>query len=384
MDRHKIVLLDHTPFVGGAQLALVRHLNALDLSKFDPVVVCGDPQFFRTYLRPERHLDIKIIRHRFGRLKPFGLMSSINIISSSVLLVRLLVREGPDLVVVNTERCLYAVWLAVLVTKIPAVVFVRDFEFSKRLLAVVKRQVTNFICVSRSVRDHYFASSDQKASVVYVGTDLTNREDFTDQRGIVRLKSEFGIKEEFIIGFVGRLVSWKGPLILPEIARILFRTGSNLPSWRIVVVGDGVSQEGSVDELLRKRLKDLDLERPFSLVGFSKEVATWYQIFSVLLHTSQEAEPFATVVVEALTSGLPVIATDLGGTREIIVNDQNGFLVEYRAEAFAQTILRLMEDHGLYRSLRRGAELSSRKFRESEITREIEGIYLKALGAPRA
>lgn len=374
MERFKLIFLDHVPFVGGAQLALARHLNFLDLERFDPVVVSGDIGFFRQYLLTSKLGSVRLIGHHFGRLRGFNAVA--NFLRSSLFLWRLLLREKPSAIVINTERCLYVSLLGALVTKIPIIVFIRDFEFSREILTLLTGRVNHFICVSRSIRDYYFHSKRSKTSVVYVGTDLADRLRSVQDVDVARMKEKFGIKEEFLIGFVGRLVDWKGPLILVEIAALLSQE-TGLPPWRIVVIGDGTGQKGNIEGELEKRVEEEGLEKYFSLVGFSRDLPTWYKAFSVLLHTSREAEPFATVVVEALASALPVVATNLGGTREVIINARNGFLVDYQAGAFARAILRLMRAPNFYRQLCQMAQESGQRFQEWRVTREIEAIYLK-------
>ena len=380
MTKSKILFLDHTPFVGGAQLALVRHLNLLDLERFDPVVVSSDPDFFSRSVKVERRPFVKVMRHSFGRLRILRPSSAASFIFSSFFLLLTTMRERPRIIVANTERCFYAAFLSVLVLRKPLVLFVRDFEFSKRLITLLRPWVSFYVCVSKAIRDYYFDADQKKVSVIYVGTDLGDQLRLVKESEIEDLRQKFNLREEFIIGFVGRLVDWKGPLILVDIAKILSDFGSNIPSWRIVVVGEGAGQAGNIEKELRQSITDQGLDGYFSLVGFSNELPVWYKIFSVLLHTSRKAEPFATVVVESLTSSVPVIAINLGGSKEVIVNGQNGFLVDYSAQAFVKAILGLMKDQGSYPRLSERARISASPFREADITGKIEDVYDRVLG----
>lgn len=378
MKKNKIIFFDHTPFIGGAQLALARHLNFLDFSVFEPVVVCSDIRLFKNRLDKERVTQVRFIEYNFPKLKIFHPLSITNFVAASVRIIKIVKSEKPDLLVINTERCFYTVVLSILLYRTASVLFVRDFEFSKMFLHILRPLISKFVCVSQSIREFYFGSSSEKNSVIYVGTDLNSRWRNLKGGEVETLRQRYDLREAFLIGFVGRLVAWKGPLILIDIAKELSRV-QGLPAWKIVVVGESSGQEGSVEVEFRRRVSEEGLERFFLFTGFSQNVEIWYKIFSVLLHTSLKSEPFATVVVEALSASVPVIATDLGGTREVIVNGENGFLVNPRPTDFSRTILRLMKDLDLYKRLKIGALNSSVKFRESDITKEIEKVYLEVI-----
>lgn len=380
MRRSKILFLDHAPFVGGAQLALVRHLNFIDLARFEAVVLSGRADFFGEQLKADRRAQVRCLAHHFGRLKSLSLRSLGHFISSSIFLLRFVRSERPDLIVINTERCLYVSLLSLVILRVPSVVLVRDFEFSPRLLRLMRHWVKHFVCVSRAIRDHYFTAGFSQASVIYVGTDLSERLEAVTPLDLEGFRKRFNLRQDFLIGFVGRLVDWKGPLLLVEMAKILVREGVNLPAWKIVVVGQGAGQPGDVEAILRRRIEEADLFRSFLLTGFSQQLPFWYRLFSVLLHTSRKPEPFATVVVEALAAGVPVLATNLGGTPEVIASGRNGFLLDYRAEAFAQAIKNLMRDAALRQKLAQGARATSSSYEESIITHQFEAIYLKVLG----
>lgn len=378
MKKFKLLFTDHTPFTGGAQLALRRHLQHL-AEEFEAVVCVGAPEVFRESLRSDRSERFKILSGEFDQLKPVSGRSFLRLFKSSFSLGRAVFRERPDLLLANTERSLYPTFLVALVLRIPLVVFLRDFEFSRPLLKWVAKKTAVFICVSRAVRDFYFPRDFPKARVVYVGTDLEGRLAAVTATTVTQQRRRWGLENCFVIGFVGRLVRWKGPLLLVEIAQELLQF-KDLPPWKTVVVGEGVSQTGSVETELGSRIRRAGLEDFFRLVGFTKEVAVWYRIFDVFWHTSLSPEPFATVVVESLAAGVPVIATDLGGSKEVIEDGRNGFRVSpAAAREFAVRTAALMRDPSLYQSLRQAALQSAADFAEDKITAQIEAIYREVL-----
>lgn len=377
MKKYKLLFLDHTPFVGGAQLALSRHINLLNTDQFNIVVGCTDPKFFTERTSPGKLANIRIVELPFGKTKSLSLTSLSNLIKSTYHVYKLLREEKPDLLVANTERVLYPALISKIFYNTKILLVVRDFEYKKLILKTAYFFVDGFICVSRAVRDCFFKSHDGKASIIYVGTDIEFKEAGKPEKENVKQKLGFS-KDTFLIGFVGRLVEWKGPLILPQIAEQLSKR-SNLPDWKIIVVGEGLNQEGSVEPVVKQTVSSMSLDRYFRFVGFSADTKDWYSVFDLLLHTSKKPEPFATVIVEALSASVPVIATDLGGSKEVIENGNNGFLVPFDPKEFVQAIVNVIEDKNLLERLRSGAKSSSAMFKEETITKEFEQEYLKLI-----
>lgn len=148
-------------------------------------------------------------------------------------------------------------------------------------------------------------------------------------RGAARAQLAVDDKAELVL-FVGRLDFKKGILELLEAFASL---ASRRPNLRLAYVGDGPG-----GEQLRWKAKHLALENRICLVGScpSEKVAQWLAAANVLALPSY-SEGYPNVVIEALSCGRPVIATDVGGIPEL-VTDTSGILVaprEWRALAGA-------------------------------------------------
>ncbi len=149
-----------------------------------------------------------------------------------------------------------------------------------------------------------------------------------------------------IVLVVGHLIERKDPLLALE---VFAEAARSLPDARLVFVGRGALQAA-----VSSRARELRLEQRVLLAGEAapESLALWYGASDLLLLTSKrEGRP--NVVLEALSSGLPVLATDAGGTRELL-RDLPGALLERRdtdtIAARVVTALRSPPDRELLRA----------------------------------
>lgn len=153
-----------------------------------------------------------------------------------------------------------------------------------------------------------------------------------------------------MIVFVGRMIDSKGVIELLDAFVGLVR---DRPRLRLALVGNGVMQDRLPRMISERQLDDhVLLAGPQPPEGVARWIAA-----SDLLTLPSWTEGYPNVVVEALACGRPVVATDVGGTREIL-NDANGILIEPRdvpvlQRALAQALDRDWDEQALARSVQR-------------------------------
>jgi phosphatidylinositol alpha 1,6-mannosyltransferase len=125
-----------------------------------------------------------------------------------------------------------------------------------------------------------------------------------------RLREDLAPHDELLVGYVGRLAPEKHVHRLAALHR--------MPGVRVVVVGDGPAEAA-----LRTLLPDA------AFLGFrtGSELAAAYASLDVFVHTGPH-ETFCQAVQEALASGLPVVAPDAGGPRDLVDHRRTGFLLD--------------------------------------------------------
>ena len=164
--------------------------------------------------------------------------------------------------------------------------------------------------------------------------------------------------------FAGRLDPVKRPLLLVEIAQALLRRGGD---FRMVVAGDG--PEGPK---LRKRLRREGLTERFDLMGSVEDLAPVLADADIVVVPSR-VEGIPLVVLEAMASGKPVVASRVGAIHEVL-DDTHGFLVERgrgEAERFAACLHALMSDADLRERLGWNGRLRAEAECDIEKAREM-------------
>ncbi len=166
-----------------------------------------------------------------------------------------------------------------------------------------------------------------------------------------------------LIGCVARLSRWKDQATLLEALVAVRRT---VPGARLVLAGANADTSpdgrGNYEDYLARRIGALGLEGAVTFAGFvpHHEMPHVYAALDLLAHPAVE-EPFGLAIVEAMASGLPVVAVNAGGVPEIIRDGVDGLLVPRgQPSALAAAITRVLGDTALSARLGRAGRERAR------------------------
>ncbi len=163
-----------------------------------------------------------------------------------------------------------------------------------------------------------------------------------------------------IVGIVGRLQPWKGQDRLLR-AQALLRDAGH-PLHLVIVGGDSYGLSPDYAASLPALISELGLERDVTLVGEVDDAMPFVEQFDVLVNAS-DPEPFGIVLIEGMAAGLPVVAVDAGGPRDIVEHERSGRLARSGDPAdLAAALQPLLDSPELRRSL--GAAARERFMRE--------------------
>ncbi|MCM8791797.1 MAG: glycosyltransferase [Candidatus Omnitrophica bacterium] len=183
-------------------------------------------------------------------------------------------------------------------------------------------------------------------------------------------------KNPYYIGMIGRLTPWKGHSYF---LRAMARVARVFPQIRILIVGDAHKKEYS--EELKTLTHRLRLDNITEFIPSLKEVSTVMERLNLLVHASIEPEAFGRVIIEAQASGVPVVATRLGGPAEIIEDEKTGFLVTPRdPDDMAKAVIRIIQDENLASRISESAyEKVRQKYNLDNFAKTTLEVYEEAL-----
>jgi len=194
------------------------------------------------------------------------------------------------------------------------------------------------IAISSAVQRHLaddFGVSQQKIHLIESGIDL---DEFAPIDETVRAqhRNRFNLGKEPIIGMIARLSDVKGPDILIEAMNGILR---HVPNAKLLLIGEG-KMEGELRTMV-KRLELSEHVRFFSVVSQTREMLPLFDIFAM----PSRQEGLGLSIMEAQATGLPVVATRVGGIPSLIEDGKTGVLVDpENSGALADAIVQLFED----------------------------------------
>jgi len=375
----KILFLDHTPFIGGAQLSLIEHLKKINTDIFYPIVVCSKNAENIGLTEIYKKNNIKYYYISFGQLKIYNPIAIFRLFKSVRELNGLINNENPDLIFSNTIRANIIGSLSAFFKNKKIIWFIQDYTFPKILFKLFYFIPKKIYFVSESVAAYYNVKLNKKNVVLYIWRDMVEAIKKVSIDDIENNRKSLGNGNKLLIGYIGRLVDWKGPQVLIKAAEIFFK--KQLFNFQILIIGDGKGQKESNEADLKEYVLKNNINN-VSFLGFKNNIPLFMKSLDIFCLTSVEPEPYSSVVVEAMMAKVPVIGTNLGGTPEIVRPGETGLLVEpNNPEDLVNAILKLATDKKLAENISENAYNYVVANNTAEIkTRFLEKEYLNISG----
>jgi glycosyltransferase involved in cell wall biosynthesis len=191
-----------------------------------------------------------------------------------------------------------------------------------------------------------------------------------------RLLQDWNLPQDsFIFGTMARFVPVKGlHLIIEAFARLVAQEQESSP-YRLVLVGDG-PERARLEELAVR----LNLSRLLRFTGFRQDIPACLHAFDVFVHSSLY-EGMGYTIIEAMAAKAPVVATNVGGVKEIVFPDQTGVLIEPNSvTALVQAMEKLAVDADLRSRLAEAALHNvEQTFTISQMAKQTLALYRKLL-----
>ncbi|MBU2541437.1 MAG: glycosyltransferase family 4 protein [Candidatus Omnitrophica bacterium] len=372
--------------IGGPARHTILLTEGLNNDKFDSVLVSGVVDSYEgdmTYLANEK--DVKpIIIPELGRK-----ISLRNDLISFYKLFQIIKKEQPDIIHTHTAKAGTLGRLAALLYKFTQNPrrkrkksrLVHTFHghvlhsyfagFKTRIFILVEHILARFtdriIAVSNEVKNELIKlkiGDFKKIIVIPLGLDLDKLFSIPESRN----------NSQVNVGIIGRLVPIKNHYMFIKAIKLLTNCKPQGTDYKFIIAGDGELRES-----LKSNSRKLGVERFIEFIGWQNNLVDLYSNLDIVVLTSlNEGTPVS--LIEAMASARPVVATKVGGVKDL-VNEERGFLVESNdVDAFACALRKLIDEQGLRIRLgQSGREFVKERFNKTRLINDIVGLYEELL-----
>jgi len=372
MKRINILFLITSLSIGGTETHIYNLVSSLNMERFNPVVCClyNLGLIGAKLLNNEKSIKVyhNIMKNKWDI---FGAWKLIHILKDENIHI---------LYIVNSPLTMFWGIICAKFAKVNACL--TRITVSKPISHTKRRWIANNIMLSfidviiaqaHSHKD-YLISHDgfkpDKIEVVYNGVNL---ERFMSPPKSGNLKQIIGIPEEVpVIGIVGRLSPEKGLIVFLDAARKIL---NDFPYVHFIIAGDGPE---------RKKLEDisckLEIQPNVHFLGARTDIPQILSLFDVGIMASN-IENFSNAILEYMAAAKPVVATNVGGTAEQVIDGETGFLISNGdSNALADAILALLKDKSLAKKMgEKGREKIKEKFTIQEMVSRYEDLFIRLL-----
>ncbi|MFC1515070.1 glycosyltransferase [Candidatus Omnitrophota bacterium] len=369
-----ILYIEGSGDFGGATVGLINMLKFIDRSKYKPFVVCLYSGRHVDVLR-KAFVDVVVLKSNFIVSKrPGRVLSFLNTLLarfSHVMQLLFLIRR----LKIKLVHCNNGVYtpgvLAVKLSGIPYIAHLRSLPGRLRLLTKFSgRFADRIVAISRAVRDCYLKQGCRFQNIIVIndGIDINyvNKSAMNKNNGF---RKKFNVTSgEYIIGTVSRLSKEKGIGFLVDALPLIAKS---VRDFKCFIVGDGPLLED-----LKKKVNSLGFTEKVIFTGKLDNPFYVLSNFDVFVLPSIK-EGLSLSIMEAMTLGVPVVATKVGGIKEIIDDGVDGLLVdEADPESLSRAVLLLIKDSNLREKIRKNSlEKSMNRFSMCKSVKKIQRIY---------
>lgn len=361
--------------IGGSHISALTLIRALDRAAVTPLIVVHGEGAFTEHLQAEGiAFTLLPLARTLGRGS--GLLAHLADLAGTLPpLIRFLRREAVDLVHSNDAR-MHQTWaLPARLSGTRHLWHERNRFAPSRLAGLMTRCPGRIAAISRFVADSLPRRTRPKTSVIANPFEPPETLDRPACRAA--LLDELALPPETaVIGWFGNLIAWKRPLDFVEAAAQL--SGSlGRPCVFPVFGEDRAGLKAEMEALAARR----GLGDRLRFMGFRQPVWPWLAGCDLLLAPAVE-EPFGRTLVEAMLAGTPVVATESGGHREIVVQGETGLLVPAETPAaLAEAARDLLRDQPRRERLVEQARTSAPgRFGAKAHAARVTGLYQRLMG----
>ena len=384
--RYNILYLDSGSGIGGGQRSLLLLLKHLDAPRFRSFLGCLGDSMLAAAARKAGHpvipLDLPKQHDKGDKVRRFTFDDiTRDLLQLKVIFQLLWVLEEKqiDLIHANSLAAGLIGGVAAKLYGIPIVMHKRYATAYGVLDRLCEKLLDRVILVSEATRWAFAPHSKQ--TLIYNGVELSAlRPPLFPPRwqGGKTLRADLNLDSDaLLIGIVTRITPEKGIHLLIE-ATAKLKASSYIQL--LVVGGPYFPKDAEYIDSLKVQTEKLGIADRVIFTGFLEDTGAILSLLDVVLLASTIPEACPRTIIEAMAAGVPVIATPLGGSKEL-VTPETGILVPAEdADAFADAITQLSEDAERRKRMGKACRLRAEQlFCATQNARLTEDLYLDLL-----
>jgi glycosyltransferase involved in cell wall biosynthesis len=382
METVKVLRIITRLNIGGPAIHAILLSSELNKRGYRDMLVCGkasESEGDMGYIARGKEVD-PIVIPELGRD-----ISPLKDFKAFLKLLSLMRRERPDIVHTHMAKAGALGRLAALFAGVPIRVHtfhghVFDGYFSPlkaRVFLAIERMLSRFtdmvITVSGRVNDEIIdklkVAKRTKSVIVPLGLEIDRFLRCEERRG--ELRKKIGVSDDtLLIGIVGRLVPIKNHKMFLDVARLVKNAALGV-KVKFAIIGDG-----ELRSHLETTVREMGLNDVVIFTGWMADLPMVYADLDIVCLTSlNEGTPVS--IIEAMAAGKAVIATDVGGVRDLFDNGANGILVrDDDSREFFSALVSIIRDGEKKKAFgRNGREFVSKRYTKERLVKDIASLY---------
>ena len=374
-----ILILSEYGVLNGGEHSLLAVLSSLTGRRFDSDFTPATPWQFIAAVPKGSELEqsllpLGIVNRGLSLLGADGMRLSQTEIRDR--LDALLIEVQPDLVHSNSLAISRLVGPVSRRLAIPSVGYLRDIlKLSQKAIADLNCN-DRLIAVSEATKQfHVQQGMDRdRIEVIHNGVDQAI---FSPNDDVAKLEDDTPT-----ILFVGQIGMRKGLDVLLDVVEKLVEDRMHFQCWIVGERNSNKSESIEFEQRLRLRSQHPSLIDRVRWLGRRSDVHELMRRSTVLLHPARQ-EPLGRVLLEAAATGLPIVTTDVGGTREILVGEASRKLMVPKDDvrAIVECLKKVLQDRSFGQTVSRELRLvAEEKFSISKCARQLDAVYRQRLG----
>lgn len=228
------------------------------------------------------------------------------------------------------------------------------------------------------IRDHLLYQKEITVPIKVLPTGLSYDHFDTHPHAAASIRAQYGSDVDYLFCTVARLAKEKNlDFILYALQRVKEHLTACNKTFRFLIIGDGLEREN-----LETQCQHLGLDKDVLFLGTieNRRIRHYLGACDLFLFSST-SETQGIVVLEAMSAGIPVVAVEATGVRDLVWTGKNGILTQENPAQFAQAITKVLCHPAEYQTLCEGATKTASDYSEEKIASLAEKYYMELLNS---